>query len=45
MMQLYQAMRARGLWPVNLVMEQLLADEEVFVEWGKTSPPCPTSIQ
>ena len=45
LMTLYEAMRRRGHWPVNLPIEQLLADEEVFIQWGEISPPCPASIQ
>lgn len=45
LMSCYQAMRQRGHWPLNLPLEQLLADEEVFIEWGEISPSCPASIQ
>ena len=45
LMTVYEAMRNRGHWPVNLPIEQLLADEEVFIQWGEISPPCPASIQ
>lgn len=45
LMSCYEAMRARGRWPVNLPLEQLLADEEVFTRWGEIQPACPASIQ
>jgi len=45
LMSCYEAMRARGLWPVNLPLEQLLADEEVFIQWGEIQPACPAAIQ
>lgn len=45
LMTCYETMRDRGRWPVNLPLEQLLADEEVFIQWGEIQPPCPASIQ
>lgn len=45
LMVCYEAMRDRGHWPVNLPLEQLLADEEVFIQYGEIQPPCPASIQ
>jgi len=45
LMACYEAMRDRQSWPVCLPLEQLLADEEVFIQWGEIQPPCPAAIQ
>ena len=45
LMSCYEVMRERGRWPVNVPIEQLLADEEVFMQLGEIQPPCPASIQ
>lgn len=45
LMTCYETLRDRGCWPLNIPLEQLLADEEVFIQWGEIQPPCPASIQ
>ena len=45
LMDCYQAMHRRGLWPTNLPLEQLLADEEMFADQGLVAPPCPAGVQ
>lgn len=45
LMTCYELMRDRGRWPVNVVAEQLIADEAVFIEFGEIQRPCSASIQ
>lgn len=41
----YETMRRQGLWPVNLPLEQLLAEEHVNIYWPEQAAPWPAALQ